>query len=330
LSRVGVAGGRREIEQESAKDRRERRAEIDPFAGARLREAEAGGVEEIAFERRERALVDFELRGGAVERVANHRMMERGKVDADLVGAAGVELDFEERCWADAVEHTPVCAGCAGAIDDAAARGHADATIGVACDSELDAAFRFVDDAFDQREVGLFHQAIAEGFAEFAVGGVVFGDEDNAGGFFVEAVDDAGAEYVAALGERLAAAQECVDHGAGMVAGSRVDNHACGLVDGEDVVVFIQEVERDAFGLGLDRGARLDFDGDTFAAVEAVRGFGRFAVEQDVGFIDEFLNAGAAEVGAMRSDDAVEALTGVVGRNDEVVSHGRSDSNAGR
>jgi hypothetical protein len=114
-----------------------------------------------------------------------------------------------------------------------------------------------------------------------------------------------------------------------MVAGSRVDDHACGLVDGEDVVVFIEEVERDGFGLGLDRGARLDFDGDTFAAVQAVRGFGWFAVEEDVGFIDEFLNAGAAEVAAMRSDDAVEALTGVVGRDDEVVSHKRSDSNAG-
>ncbi len=78
---------------------------------------------------------------GAVERVADHGMMERGEVDADLVGAAGVELDFEERGGADAGEGAPVGAGFAGAgEDEAAAGGHANAALGVAGDGEVDDA----------------------------------------------------------------------------------------------------------------------------------------------------------------------------------------------
>jgi hypothetical protein len=44
-------------------------------------------------------------------------------------------------------------------------------------------------------------------------------------------------------------------------------------------------------------------------------------VDEDVGGVDEFLDAGAGEVGAMSGDDAVEALVGVVGGGGEVVSH---------
>ena len=82
----------------------EGRFQIDPCACGGLGEAEFGGVEEVAVfsERREFEFVDGEVVRGAVECVANDGVMERGKVDADLVGAAGVELDFEERGGADA------------------------------------------------------------------------------------------------------------------------------------------------------------------------------------------------------------------------------------
>ena len=129
-----------------------------------------------------------------------------------------------------------------------------------------------VEMAFDEGDVRLLDGASAEGFAEFGVGEIVFGDEDDAGGFFVEAMDDAGAEDVAALRERLAAAEERVDERAGVVSGAGVDDHAGGLVDGEDVVVFVEGFERDGFGFGADRRARLGFDGDAVAAAEFVRG----------------------------------------------------------
>ena len=91
-----------------------------------------------------------------------------------------------------------------------------------------------VESALDEGDVGFFNGALAEGFAEAGVGGVGFGDEDDAGGFFVETVDDAGAKGVAALGECLAAAEERVDERAGGISGAGVDGHAGGFVDGDE------------------------------------------------------------------------------------------------
>jgi hypothetical protein len=119
----------------------------------------------------------------------------------------------------------------------------------------------------------------------------------------------------------LAAAEESVDERAFVVAGAGVNDHAGGFVNREDVVVFVESFEGDGFGLGLDRRARFGGDGDAFAAAETVRDFGRFVVDEDVGGVDEFLDASAGEVGAMGSDDAVEALVEVVGGGSEIVSH---------
>jgi hypothetical protein len=100
-----------------------------------------------------------------------------------------------------------------------------------------------------------------------------------------------------------------------------VDDHACGFVDGEDVVIFVEDFERDVFGFGLNRGARLGCYGDFFTATQAMGGFYMLTVDEDGGGIDEFLDAGTGEVGAVGGDDAVEALIGVVGGGYEIVSH---------
>ena len=247
---------------------REGGAQVDPGASGRLGETELGGVEEVAVgvEGRQFELVNSEVTRGAIEGVADHRVMERGEVDADLVGAAGVKLDFEERGGTDAGKGAPVGAGFAGpGKDEAAAGGHANAALGVTGDGEVDDA-GVVEMAFDEGDVGFLDFAVAKGFAEFGVGEIGLGDEDDAGGFLVEAVDDTGAKDVAALREGLTATEERVDESAFVVSGAGVDDHAGGLVDGYDVGVFVEDVERDGFGFCADGRARLGGDGDAFAA----------------------------------------------------------------
>jgi hypothetical protein len=56
--------------------------------------------------------------------------------------------------------------------------------------------------AMEEGEVGLCDLASGEHLAEFAMGAVIFGDDDEAAGLLVEAMDDAGAE-VAACGREL-------------------------------------------------------------------------------------------------------------------------------
>ncbi len=58
-------------------------------------------------------------------------------------------------------------------------------------------------------------------------------------------------------------------------AGAGVDHHAGGFVDDGEVLVFVEDVEGDVFGEGVEGcGLRGAFDLDGFAAVELLLGLG--------------------------------------------------------
>src|SRR6266566_4500636 len=151
----------------------------------------------------------------AVERVANDGMAEGLGVDADLVGAAGFDADLDEREGAvgagDPFKDMEV--GDGGATVGAAG-GHAGAADEVAGDGEGYGGVVFFEVAVEEGEVGLGDLALGEHLAKLAVGAVVFGDEDEAAGLLVEAMDDAGAEIAADVGELGEVEEEGVDEGA--------------------------------------------------------------------------------------------------------------------
>ena len=170
------------------------------------------------------------------------------------------------------------------------------------------------------------------------MGAVVFGDEDEAAGVFVEAMDDAGAEIAADVGEFGEVEEERVDEGAaiaGVVGGasSGVNHHAGGLVDDGEVLVFVEDVEGDVLGDGV-KGCGLGgaFDLDGFATVEFLFGLGRVAVDADLAGFDEELDTGAANVGKGLGEVEVEAEIGCggVGGEGADASSLRSSSSSSR
>src|SRR5580704_15835942 len=188
----------------------------DLFVGAGVGELQLGGVEEVAFELQ--AAVAGQLTDdvrGSVEEVAYDGVAEGLKMHADLVGAAGFDLDFDEGEEAERsgeafeyvdVRHRRSTVSPAG--------GHADAADQVARDGEVDRRVVLGEVAVGECDVGLVHLAGGEHLAQLAVGYVVLGDDDGAGGLLVEAVHDAraqGAAYVGELGEMK---QEGIDEGA--------------------------------------------------------------------------------------------------------------------
>ena len=197
-----------------------------------------------------------------------------------------------------------------------AACGHAGATDDVAGDGEADGSVVFFDVAVEESDVGLGDLAAGEHVAEFAVGAVVFGDEDEAAGELVKAVYDAGAQVASNVGEFGEVEEECVDEGAAIAGvvggtGSGVDHHAGGLVDDGEVLVFVEDVEGDVLGDGVERrGLRGAFDLDRFAAVELLFGLGGIAVDADLAGFDEKLDAGAADVGQSLGEVEIEAEIG--------------------
>src|SRR3954454_10884101 len=68
---------------------RERALDLDPPAADRMVERQAGGVQELARQ--------FEHPCGPVLGVAGDRVADRLQMDADLVGAAGLEAHAQQR-----------------------------------------------------------------------------------------------------------------------------------------------------------------------------------------------------------------------------------------
>jgi hypothetical protein len=90
-----------------------------------------------------------------------------------------------------------------------------------------------------------------------------------------------------------------------------VDHHAGGFVDDGEVLVFVEDVEWDVLGDGMEgRGLGGAFDLDGFAAVELLPWFGGVAVDADLAGFDEKLNASAADVGQGLGEVEIEAEIG--------------------
>jgi hypothetical protein len=161
------------------------------FLRLRMSEGQVGGVEEVSVELEVGGQVGNGMRG-SVKGVADDGMAEGLGVDTYLVGASGFDADFDESEGAvrggQALNHVEVGDGGASV---STARGHAGASDEVASDGEADGDVILWKVAVQEGQVSLGNQAAREHLAEFAVGAVVLGDEDEAAGLFVEAMDDA-------------------------------------------------------------------------------------------------------------------------------------------
>jgi hypothetical protein len=179
---------------------REGGIDVERLARLGMREGKVARVEEVSGELEVRWEVWDGVRG-AVERVADDGVAEGLGVDADLMGAAGFDADFDEGEGSvgagDAFENVEVGDGGASVC---AAGGHAGAADEVAGNGEGDGGFVFFEVAVEEGDVSFGDLALGEHLAEFAVGAVVFGDEDEAAGLLVEAMDDAGAKVAAYVG----------------------------------------------------------------------------------------------------------------------------------
>ena len=82
---------------------------------------------------------------------------------------------------------------------------------------------------------------------------LVLGDDEEARGVLVEAVDDPRARRAADAAQVGAVEEKGVDERPRVVAGGRVDDETRRLVDEDDVRVLVDDVERDVLGFGVGR-----------------------------------------------------------------------------
>src|SRR5438552_15709778 len=127
-------------------------------------------------------------------------------------------------------------------------------------------------------------------------------------------MNNARAEFASDGGELAKMMQQRVDQRAavaGVIGRARagVDHHARGLVDYREIVVFVDNFQRNFFRYRAQRtGLRLAEKGDAFAATQTQGRLGFQIIYQDLPFRNQFLNACTADVWEMRDKELVQAL----------------------
>lgn len=273
-------------------------------------------------------LAGLGLETGAVNVVAEQRMAEMGEVDADLVGAAGLELTGEQGgdrlavLTREALDHPPMGHGVTAAL----AHRHFLSGVRMPVDRLIDGAAFPVRHAPDKGHVAAAHLAGAAMVGELRrqrlVGAVVLGGHHQSGGVLVEPMDNARPPDPADAGQACAAVgDQRVDQRAGLVPGGGMDHEVLRLVDDDDVVVLEHDVERDvlAFGLGGRGGGHVDCDRIArFDMISGVANRGRS--HADLAREDQRLEARARQVGAADGQHAVQPLRSFIALDRDLVT----------
>ncbi len=243
----------------------------------------------------------------AVGLVADQRVADMSHVHADLVGTAGFQLHPHMGVRAEALEHTVVADRRLAAVGDCHALAHA----AVAADGRVDLAtgsHHTNHDAF----INAADRALLQLVDQVGLRLQGLGHHHQAGGVLVQAVHDAGARHVDDVGHMV---QQRVQQGAAGMPGSRVHNQAGRLVDHQDLVVFIDDVQRDVLGLPLALGLLLGLQGQHGATMDGVTRAQDRAIDRQAAFFDPGSQPRARILVEQLGGDLVEALTAQFGRD---------------
>jgi len=111
-------------------------------------------------------------------------------------------------------------------------------------DGELNGPGFLSRNADDEGEILLSRLALGELGGEAVMGSVTLGHDDDPAGFLVESVDDAGTSGSANRTQVVSAmVEESVDEGVVSSAVARVNDHARGLVDNNEVFVLVKDIK---------------------------------------------------------------------------------------
>src|SRR5271165_268214 len=220
-------------------------------------------------------------------------------MDADLMGASGFEPAGDQARWAETLHKAPMGDGAATAI---LGRGrHFFAMPGMAGDRRIDFARRRVEAAPDERQIFALERSaaavIGEEIGEASMSGVGLGDDQKAGRVLVEPMDDSRTFDPADAREAPSAMMdERIDQRAPRVAGRRMNDETGRLVDHNEMLVLIDDVERQVLAeqrrlLGFRR-----LEGDSHAYGEPHRRIARDrAVDPNFALLDQRFESGARE-----------------------------------
>ncbi len=249
--------------------------------------------------------LSFHTEGGgvegasAVEGVADDRESPGGEVHPELVSSAGFWGQLDEGVFFGAagcggrqvedIEDLVLSEGMSSAVFQLA-DGLFFSHVAISSDGDVDDIGEEGGCAVGDGEIGFLDGAVFELSGDAPMGLIAFGDEHDACGISVKAMEDSGSPSSVDGTPFLSVMDEAIDQSAGPFSSSGVDHEVCLFVDREEMVILVEDVEGDRFGddfIGW-RGRRDHFD--DIAGLGVVAGLDGFAVGFDQTVIDESLN----------------------------------------
>ena len=191
-------------------------------------------------------------------------------------------------------------------------------------DRRIDGAALPVRQVPDEGHVAAPHRAGAAVIGELRgqrlMRAVVLRRHHQPGGVLVEPVHDARPPDAADAGKAGAAVgDQRIDQRAGLVARGRMHHQAPGLVDDDDVVVLIDDIERDLFARGLGGDRLRHVDCDRIAAGDMISGVANGgAFDADGTGQDQRFQPRARQVGKAHRQHAVEPGRSLVARDGDL------------
>ncbi len=248
------------------------------FATDRMLEAECCGVKSLSFKRlnciRGSAATPYAT-ATPIDRISDQAVTNMGHMDPDLMRSA---------CFKPAPEPGSVTVKCFNRLDacygvtptlkqnglllpvrfvPGKVGGDADNPTFFETDAFHAAESRVgkTGNAITHRIIATFNAVPRKLLRKSVMRRICFGDNQQAGRVFIDAVDDPRSFLSAHAGQAVAKMeQERIDQSAAGGAGCRMDHHACGLVDDDQVMILVYNVEWN--GLGNHFSLRRVFNGD--------------------------------------------------------------------
>ena len=250
----------------------------------------------------------------AIDRIAQKGVADMGQMHPDLMGAPGLELAGQQRRDRFAVPPVegfldlPVGDRLAAAL----AHRHFFPGMGMAVDRRFHRAALPGRYAPDEGHIAAPHlpgaAVVGELRGQRLVRPVVLRRHHQPGGVLVEAMHDARAPDAADPGKaHPAMGDQRVDQGSGLVAGGRMHHQPFGLVDDDDVVVLIDDIERDILSGRLGRDGLRHVDCDRIACRDMISGVADGGVfDRDLAGEDQRFQPRARQLRKAHRQHAVE------------------------
>jgi hypothetical protein len=111
--------------------------------------------------------------------------------------------------------------------------------------------------------------------------------------------------------------QECIDEGAGGMTRCWVDDQPRGLIKDDDIVIFVNDVERNVFRAKDVFYRRRDVDLNALAGGYLEGGAADDTIDGDVARLDELMQVRSAEVRDVPGNEFVQPFIAVLGGRTE-------------